>query len=100
MVFGGIVPSARGSLSPHQSLDLANIYLENACNANDPDIVLALCHDTEVSLSHAKRAAKHAENQTLNRGMAIAYIDLGKLLESRGHSSEAQVSYKKAIKLG
>lgn len=94
------VSSPRDSLSPQQTLDLANIYLENASNAPDPDIALVLCYDTEVSLSRARTTVKHTKNPTLIEGIATAYISLGKLLESRGHGSEAQTIYKRAVKLG
>lgn len=100
MVFGGIVSSPRGSLSPQQALKLANVYLENACNVSDLEIALVLCHDAEVSLSQAKKTAKNGDNRSVLDGIATAYIGLGKLLETRGHGNEAQVSYKKAIKLG
>lgn len=100
MKFGGIVTSPRGALSPLQALELARLYLENACKANDPDIALVLCHDTEMSLSQAKRAAKNAEDHPVRKAIGAVYIDLGKLLHSRGHGGEAQVSYKKAGKLG
>jgi len=101
MVFGSIVSSPRANLSAHQALELANVYLENANNANDADISLVLCHDTEVSLSQARKAVKHyTGNQPLVDGITTAYIGLGKLLERRGHGTGAQASFKKAEKLG
>ena len=100
MVFGSFVVSPLGSLSPQQALVLANVYLDNAWNINDTDIALVLCHDTEVSLSRAKKAAKHFENQIVIGDIADAYASLGKLLEERGHGGGAQASYKKATKLG
>ncbi|KAF9345016.1 hypothetical protein BGX34_005104, partial [Mortierella sp. NVP85] len=100
MVFNNIVSSPLGSLSLQHTLDLAKIYLENASVAQHSDIALVLCHDTEVALSQAKKAAKRIEDQTVRKGIAIAYIELGRELDSRGHGSEAQVSYKKAEKLG
>ncbi|KAK3809454.1 MAG: WD40-repeat-containing domain protein [Benniella sp.] len=100
MVFSSIVSSPRGTLSPRQALKLANVYLENACHADDADIALVLCHDTEVSLYQAKKAVKRAEDQYMIKEIATAYIDLGNLLERRGHGNEAKVSYKKAGKLG
>lgn len=100
MVFGCIASSPRGNLSPQQVLDLANIYLDNASKTNDPDIAIVLCHDTEVSLSQAKKTAKHTRNASLTEGIASAYMDLGRLLESRGHANGAQASFKKAEKLG
>jgi hypothetical protein len=100
MIFGGIVSSPRASLSPQKALELANIYLETAFNATDSDIALVLCHDTEESLSQARRSVKHDKNPTVIKGIATAYIGLGKLLESRGHVGGAQESFKKAGKLG
>jgi len=98
MACGGIVASPLGSLSPQQALDLANVYMENASNVNDHDIALVLCHDTEVSLSQARKAA--GENQVVVERITSAYINLGKLLERRGHVSGAQASYKEAETLG
>jgi hypothetical protein len=100
MVSIGIVSSPRGSLSSQQILELANVYLENAFNATDSDIALVLCHDTEMSLSQAKKFIKHDKNQAVTKGVANAYIGLGKLLESRGHVAGAEASFKKAEKLG
>ncbi|KAF9362350.1 hypothetical protein BGX34_006340 [Mortierella sp. NVP85] len=100
MVFGSIVPSSRGSLVPQDFLELANIYLEQAFSANNPEIALELCRNTEESLSKARKAVKQAHNQAVVDGIAAAYIGLGKLLENHGHSSGAQASFKKAEKLG
>ncbi|KAK3828430.1 MAG: hypothetical protein J3Q66DRAFT_434963 [Benniella sp.] len=100
MVFDGIVTSPRGTLSPSQALELARVYLENANQVKDAKISLVLCHDTEVSLSQAKRAAKHTDDPTLKERVALAYIGLGNLLHDCGHHVEAQASYKKARKLG
>ncbi|KAF9926355.1 hypothetical protein BGZ65_007323, partial [Modicella reniformis] len=100
MVFGNVVSSPRGSLSPQQSLELANVYLEGANKAKDSDVALVLCHDTEVSLYQAKKGVKRAEDQTLREGVATAYIELGRALDSRGRQTEAQSSYKKGEKLG
>ena len=100
MVFGSIVSSPRGSLSPQKALELANVYLETAFNATDSEIALVLCHDTEVSLSQARKSVKHDKIQTVTKGIATAYIGLGKLLESRGHVGGAEASFKKAEKLG
>ncbi|KAF9346581.1 hypothetical protein BGX34_003796 [Mortierella sp. NVP85] len=99
MGFSSIVSSPRGSLTPQQALNLANVYLENARDATDTDIALVLCHDTEVSLSQARKAARHDDNQTVVEGIASAYFDLGKVLERHGYSTGAQASYKKAEKL-
>jgi len=100
MLFGGIASSPRGSLSPKKALELANVYLEAAFNTADSDIALVLCHDTKVSLSQAKKSVKHGKNPTVVKGLATAYIGLGKMLESHGHVGEAQASFKKAERLG
>jgi len=95
-----IVSSPRGVLSPQQALRLANVYLENACNADDADIALVLCHDTEVSLSNAKKTARRIDDQSVIKEIGTAYMDLGDLLNIRGCPNEAKISYMKAEKLG
>ncbi|KAG0210587.1 hypothetical protein BGX31_001864 [Mortierella sp. GBA43] len=100
MVFGSIVSSPRGSLSFQQSLHLANLFLDSAGRTQDRDVVLALCHETEAALSHAKKAAKHGEDKTMRQGVGNTYIGLGRVLESQEHRTEAQAIYKKAEKMG
>jgi hypothetical protein len=101
MVLNGIVSSPRANISPQKSLELANVYLENATKATDSELTLVLCHDTEVSLSQAKRVvANNSDDKTVREGIVSAYISLGKLLHTRGHFREAQASYKKAEKMG
>jgi len=101
MVFGSVtISSPLGSLSPQKALELANVYLENAYKATDPDIALVLCHDTEVSLFQAKKATKHTKDQIMTEGIATAYIDLSKLLEKHGHGNESRIICKKGEKLG
>ncbi|KAG0228281.1 hypothetical protein BGX31_006630 [Mortierella sp. GBA43] len=95
MVFSGIISAPR-SLLPSQALDLANVYLENAGKATDSEIALVLCHDTEVSLSQAKKNA----DQSVIDGIAETYGGLGKQLEELRRDNEAQAIYKKAEKLG
>ncbi|KAF9355421.1 hypothetical protein BGX34_010486 [Mortierella sp. NVP85] len=99
-MFGSIVTSPLSSLSPKQAVCLANVYLEKACSIDDPDVALVLCHNTKVALSKAKKAARRKEDKAVAKDIAITYVDLGKQLEERGHGREAQVSYKKAEKLG
>ncbi|KAF9924898.1 hypothetical protein BGZ65_008083, partial [Modicella reniformis] len=98
------VPSHLCVLSLQQSLELTNIYLENAYKTKDKDIALVLCHDAEIALIQAKNAiktqTKDVGDQTLREGVAAAYIDLGKLLESLGYQNEAQALCKKAEKWG
>ncbi|KAF9363411.1 hypothetical protein BGX34_004194 [Mortierella sp. NVP85] len=100
MVFSNIVSSPLGSLSLQHALDLVHIYLENASQASQSDIALVLCHDAEVALTQAKKAAKRNKDQAVLHGIAVAYIGLGKELDNRGRSCEAQESYKKAEKWG
>ncbi|KAG0207022.1 hypothetical protein BGX31_002634, partial [Mortierella sp. GBA43] len=90
-----------------QSLDLCNLYLENAYKAPDNDIALVLCRDSEVALSQVKSANKrdpirpdHTEYQLLRDGIAAAYIDLGKLLERKGYPKESLAFCKKTEKWG
>lgn len=100
MTFGTIISSPRGCLSLQQILDLSYAYLEIARKAVDPNVALVLCHDTEVSLSQLKKTAKHTEDNTMHGAMAAAFVELGRVLDSRGHGSEAKGFYKKAAKLG
>ncbi|KAG0209410.1 hypothetical protein BGX31_002131, partial [Mortierella sp. GBA43] len=99
-MFGGIVSSPRNTLSPKQALDLARIYLENASQVTDIKISMVLCHDTEVLLSQAKKAAKHSRDNDVQDGVAAAYVDLGLLLHRHHYENEAQVSFEKARKMG
>ncbi|KAI8348219.1 hypothetical protein B0O80DRAFT_429752 [Mortierella sp. GBAus27b] len=98
MAFGGIIPSSRASLSPHQALQVANTYLDNARNATDSTIALVFCHDSEESLSYLEEAVKHTDDQDIREGIAAIYIGLGKLLDTHGHQEEAQEFYKKSEK--
>jgi hypothetical protein len=99
-MFSSIVSSPRASLSPKQAVEIARVYMDNANSAADPEIALVFCHDTEVSLTQARKTIKHAKDHTLLADIIAAYVDLGKLLERRKHSGSAQASYKKARKLG
>ena len=107
MLSRSIVPAPKGPLLLQQALELSNLYLECAYKTMDHDIALLLCHDAEVALSLAKKANKitviHPSNaayQALRRGVATAYIDLGKLLERQGYPDEAQMICKKAVNWG
>jgi hypothetical protein len=100
MVLWSIISSPRASLSLQQILDLANMYLENARKAVDPTIALVLCHDTELSLSQVKGAAKNTSDAYMREGIAALYIELGQFLDTHGRVNEAQAFYKKSIKWG
>ncbi|KAI8346997.1 hypothetical protein B0O80DRAFT_219476, partial [Mortierella sp. GBAus27b] len=100
MVFGSYITSPKSILTPVQALRLAKVYLECATNEQDMDVTLVLCHDTEVSLSQAKRSAKGSDHQTLRPEIGKIYADLGHLLHNRGRPSEAKASYSRAEKLG
>ena len=76
------------------------MYLENAFNVDDTDLALVLCHDTELSLSQAKKAIRRAEDQYVIGEIATTYVHLGSLLDRQGRPNEAKASYKKAGKLG
>ncbi|KAG0227774.1 hypothetical protein BGX31_006852 [Mortierella sp. GBA43] len=99
-MFRGIVSSQREVLSSTQALELANIYLENACKVDEVVIALVLCHDAEISLTQARKAVGNGDDPTSRSGIATAYIELGKALDTRGLQHEAQASYKKAKKWG
>lgn len=89
----GFRPSRRTSLTVPKALKLANMYLDNARNEDDSDIVLVLCHDTEITLSQAK--PKNAEDRAFIQRIATAYNDLGKLLEKHKDMEVAQSMFKK-----
>ncbi|KAF9352290.1 hypothetical protein BGX34_012226, partial [Mortierella sp. NVP85] len=107
MVLSNNVPSHLSALSLRQALELSNIYLENAYRTTDNDIALVLCHEAEVALSQTKNASKKSPvhpnddgHQALRKGVAAAYIDLGKLLGKWGYQDEAQAVCKKAERWG
>ncbi|KAF9351382.1 hypothetical protein BGX34_000590, partial [Mortierella sp. NVP85] len=100
MGFGSVISSPRGNLTLQQALGLANVYLEYAGKAQDTDIALVLCHDTELALSQAKKGTKGGDDQTMRQEIATSYLGLGRVLAIRGYISEAQAIYKKAEKLG
>ncbi|KAG0352355.1 hypothetical protein BGZ54_002822, partial [Gamsiella multidivaricata] len=106
-MFGYSFSSSGSTRSPQKELEVANTQLENARKANDPEIALQFCSDAKAALSRTKRAAKKAlaspqsgADQTLRDGIANAYLEHGKLLDSLGYSAMAQTSYKKAAKWG
>jgi len=100
MLFGTTIPSTLSSLSPQKALLLANWYLECAYKSDDSTIALELCHETEVSLNHAKKVAKNTKNKTAIEAIASTYIDLGTVLKIHNYGNESQVIYKKGLKLG
>jgi hypothetical protein len=107
MISRTIVPAFKGALSLRQALELCNAYLDCAFNTTDRDIALLLCHDADLALSQAKSAEKRFPNHlkdnsylTWRRGIATAYIDLGKLLELQGYGDEASLMCKKTEKWG
>ncbi|KAG0216951.1 hypothetical protein BGX31_000395 [Mortierella sp. GBA43] len=107
MLFRKTVPSPKAALTPHQVLQLANIYLENAHKSDDHDIALVLCQHAEAALSEAKGGPKSASapssdpnGQAVREKIATAYYHLGELLENQGHRDIAQTFYKKSEKWG
>ena len=97
MLFGSILSSPLDGLLPQQALQLANIYLDNAHQATDPHLALVLCHDTEVSLSQAKKSFKRMKVPDVRPGIAIAYDKLGELLDGYRLHEEAEAFRKKAL---
>jgi hypothetical protein len=100
MLFGAVISSPRDTLSPTQTLELANIYLDNAHKVTDPYLTLVLCHDTELALSQAKKISKRFKVQVIRKGIAKAYDNLARLLDSHDYPDEAQSFFKKADELG
>ena len=100
MLFGSILSSSLDGLLPEQALQLANIYLDNAHKATDIHVALVLCHDTEVSLSQAKKSFKRMKAPDVRPGMATAYGKLGELLDSHRLHDEAEAFRKKAVAVG
>ncbi len=105
-MLGSIFSSSRSALSPPETLDLANDYLEFARKHTNPKIALILCDDAEASLSQMKKALRKADaaetlaDQTLRDKIAIVYFEHGKVLEQLGQYNRAQASYKKVQKWG
>jgi len=97
MVSSSIISSSRGNLSLQKTLDLANLFLENANKSTDLDIILVLCHETRTSLSQAKKMDK---TKSMNGRIATIYGGLSDLLDNRGHRDAAAEFRKKAWKLG
>ncbi|KAK3807003.1 MAG: hypothetical protein J3Q66DRAFT_418816 [Benniella sp.] len=100
MLFGSILSSPLDSLLPQQALQLANVYLDNANKATDPFVALVLCHDTEVSLSQAKKSFKRLKIPDVRQGIATAYDKLSELLDSHRLHDEAEAFRKKALTVG
>ena len=100
MVFGSVISSPRGNLSLQTTLDLAYLFLENAGKSTDPEIILVLCHETEISLSQAKKIAKKTKVGSMDDLIATIYHGLGNLLDKHGHRDEAEAFREKSKKWG
>lgn len=96
--FGEGLVLRANTLTPEQNLELAKAYLETAKKAKDRNVVLKLCQETEHLLSHVKRSARSITDPIMHEEVTVLF-DLGKLLESREYSLEAQAIQKKADKL-
>jgi hypothetical protein len=90
------IATSRGSLSPRQTLDFAQAYLELA----DPNIAPVLRHGTKVSFYRASNVVGNAKDQFVTKEIVTTNIGPGNLLERQGHDKEAKGSYKKTRKLG
>ncbi|KAF9437917.1 hypothetical protein BGZ76_010547 [Entomortierella beljakovae] len=95
--------STRIPLSPQDSLELARLQLENARNSKRPEVALSLCNVVKDLMSGIKKSIKRSKNprdatdQSLWDEIAIIYFEHGNILDSFGHKSMAQVSYKKVV---
>ncbi|KAF9346556.1 hypothetical protein BGX34_003804, partial [Mortierella sp. NVP85] len=76
------------------------MYLECVGRTQDSELSMVFCHDTEVLLHYAKKAAKHADDQTLHQRVANAYVGLARALGILRRDTEAKAIYKKAEKMG
>ena len=102
------VPSVSSScrrLSAQQALQRAKIHLEEAQREDDPHLILALCADTEHTLTQISRPERKALlhsaevlGQTLCKDILETYLDLGKILQSHGQHPRAQAVFKKGEK--
>lgn len=99
----GATSSSRGIHSPQQALEIANLCLENAHKQKDPELALELCGDAEAMVSQMTRIMKksvippnHPEEQTIRKGIATVYLELGKLQDGLGHGDKARTSLKNA----
>ncbi|KAI8348257.1 hypothetical protein B0O80DRAFT_490142, partial [Mortierella sp. GBAus27b] len=50
---------------------------------NRPTVALVFCHDTEVSLSQLKKAAKNTEDKTTREKVAGIFIAVAELLDAK-----------------
>lgn len=104
MGFDKKLTSFKGNLSTRQTLQLANFYLENAHKLTENSIVQVLCHDAELAITHASRAArwapKYAKDLDLRKNVAAAYSELANLQAVSGQLEKAQASKKHAEELG
>jgi hypothetical protein len=101
MVFGSsVISSPRGNLSLKATLDLANMFLENAGKSTNPEIILVLCHETEISLSQAKKIAKTTKDGSMDYWIATTYHGLGDLLDKHNHRNQAEAFREKSKKWG
>jgi predicted signal transduction protein with EAL and GGDEF domain len=97
----GIAPAPKNAFSSEQTLELCDIYLDNADKTKDDGIALVLCHHAEIALSRIKNANKKvndAEYQELRGKMADAYNRLSIRLKLLGFPDESEAFLKKAEK--
>lgn len=98
MVFGDSNVLPRNTLTPEQYLELAKAYLEIAGRTRDCDIVLKLCHETEVALSLARKSARSITDPVVHKEVGTVLFELCRFLNSRRYFIEAQGIQKKADK--
>ncbi|KAG0221029.1 WD domain protein, partial [Mortierella sp. GBA43] len=92
--------SAQYPFTALQALELAKVYLENACSTTDTDIALALCQDVETSLLKSEHDAKPSQDHLVLKAIGTEYARLANLLRGLGRQDEAQASQRKAEELG
>lgn len=104
MGINSITSHFRGNLSTVQTLDLANIHLDNAHQTTDRALASVLCDDADSALTYVRRVAKwmpkYSGDKALQERIGAAFVKLGHLQDKLGDKVKSQASYKKAGKLG
>ncbi|KAI8362961.1 hypothetical protein B0O80DRAFT_482175 [Mortierella sp. GBAus27b] len=105
-MFRNSTPPTQGGLSPERTLELANVCLENARKAKDPELALELCDLAGEALSRLKHNARaiasftDTQDHASRERISTTYLEIGKLQDDLQQHEKAQASYKRAEKWG
>ena len=102
-MLSGFLQAWRGSLSPQQTLNLANLQLMAASNAEEDAVAIALCEQAEISLDRVKRhkslsATEDAEYQAFREEVATAYCKHAAYMAKWKYVDKSQASLTKSEK--